>query len=250
MSWFLLLTIIAIGLLSIAGIVVVTRRDVADERRDSAAPRVIMIGAIVYAALAAIGTLWSAIATLVASHVQVAIPVRTFWPSTLPGVTDISGPTAAVVSGGFSVAEVEVTGLDLAARAFLAGGTAVQGMTFVLIGIVVALLCRRLLTDAPFATSLTRSLRLAAGTLALGGIAWQVLAAIGSTLAADQVLRVDSWASTGDVPPGGVSDTGLPEPTLGFTIEFWPILIALALVAVAAAFRSGERMQRETAGLV
>ncbi|WP_405215991.1 hypothetical protein [Agrococcus sp. Ld7] len=249
MSWFLLLTVIAIGLLSIAGIAALTRRG-ADERRDAAALPVIMIGATAYAALAAIGTLWSTIATLAASQVQVALPVRTFWPSPLPGVTDISGPTASVVSGGFSVAAVEVTGLDLTARAFLAGGIIVQGATLVVIGIVVALLCRRLLTDAPFAASLTRSLRLAAGTLALGGIVWQALTAIGSTLAANQVLRIDSWAFTGDVPAGGVADTGLPEPSLAFTIEFWPILIALALVAVAAAFRTGERMQRETAGLV
>ncbi|MHA7862078.1 hypothetical protein ACX1DX_11990 [Tessaracoccus sp. Y36] len=42
----------------------------------------------------------------------------------------------------------------------------------------------------------------------------------------------------------------LPAPQLRLTIAFWPIFSGLALAAVAAAFRYGEELQRDTAGLV
>ena len=42
----------------------------------------------------------------------------------------------------------------------------------------------------------------------------------------------------------------LPAPRLRLTIAFWPIFSGLALAAVAAAFRYGEELQRDTAGLV
>ena len=42
----------------------------------------------------------------------------------------------------------------------------------------------------------------------------------------------------------------MPEPRLGLTIAFWPIFTGFALAAVAAAFRYGEALERDTAGLV
>lgn len=37
---------------------------------------------------------------------------------------------------------------------------------------------------------------------------------------------------------------------MGFALDFWPIYFALALLAVAVAFRYSARLQRDTEGLV
>ena len=68
-------------------------------------------------------------------------------------------------------------------------------------------------------------------------------------MAARQVLEAGGWAWTEDL---GLEDPSvlLPQPRLALTIEFWPIFTGMALAAVAAAFRHGERLQRDTAGLV
>jgi hypothetical protein len=251
MGSFLFLAVLVGGVLVVVGLVLALRSQGSERStRDTAGVRFTGIGAIAYGALAAIGTLWSVIATLTATQVPVSLPVRTFWPEPNPGVSDIGGPTAEVVAGGFSVADVELTGLDLPARAFLAAGTIVEGAVFVLLAVVVAMLCRQLLRDAPFGGAVTTALTAAGVTLGIGGIVWQILNAIGRTLASDQALRIDSWASDAASSAGDAVEHGLPEPTYAVTIEFWPIFIALALLAVAAAFRMGERMQRDTSGLV
>ena len=54
------------------------------------------------------------------------------------------------------------------------------------------------------------------------------------------------------LPPGTPVRIEIAEtaPQLRLTIAFWPIFSGLALAAVAAAFRYGEELQRDTAGLV
>ena len=44
--------------------------------------------------------------------------------------------------------------------------------------------------------------------------------------------------------------TGLPQPSLGWSLDFWPLFLGLALATVAIAFRYSERLQRDTEGLV
>lgn len=252
MGGLLPLAVAVIGVLIGIGVVsLVTGRKTSDRvARDSSVLRVTMVGAIVYAALVTVGTLWSIVSTVVAPQVDVSLPVSSFWPEPRPGVFDITGPTAEVVAGGFTVADVRVEGLDLPARLFLAGGTLVEGAVFVLLATVVAMLCRQLRSDAPFASSVTTALTGAGITLGIGGIVWQVLNAIGDFLASEQTLRIDGWASSTAVEPSDALAHGLPEPSLAASIEFWPIFIGLALVAVAAAFRMGERIQSDTRGLV
>lgn len=230
-------------------------------RKPGAPPFTLVVSrfvAIAYAALTLVFTVITVVTTLVSDAVDVTIPVGTFWPEPHPGVTIDQGPTASVISGGFASADVTVSGLGTDARLLLAGGHTLQGLTFTVIAIVVALLCHRLLNGMAFRPVLSRSINVAAATIAAGGILWQVCFWIGGSIASTQVLTVTGWQShesqaddlgalTPDFDPFA---TGLPDPTFALSVEFWPLFLGLALAAVAAAFRYGERLQRDTEGLV
>lgn len=217
------------------------------------ATRFIALG---YAVLTFVFTVISVISTLVADAVEVKIPVRQFWPEPYPWITIDLGPTASVTEGGFSMADVTVAGLGMDARLLLASGAAVQGLTLTVIAITVALLCHRLLTGMAFRPMLSRSINIAAIAIAAGGVLWQACFWIGGSIASAQVLTVTGWRSddpSADDPLVTNFDpfaTGLPEPNIAFNLDFWPIMLGLALAAVAAAFRYGERLQRDTEGLV
>lgn len=137
--------------------------------------RVTYWGAVLYALATAVGTLVIVAQAIWAQTVAVALPVSTFWPTAGSSVT-INGPTASVVGGGFSSADLFLSGLHLDARLWLAAGHLVQGAVFVALGAAVAVLCSRLLRGDPFG----------------------------------------------------------------------PVLVALALVATAAAFRYGKKLHRDT----
>lgn len=222
-------------------------------------PRVLRITfalSVLYIAGTVLGTILIVAQALFASAVSVALPTARFWPTLHPSV-ELTGPTAQVSGGGFTSADLEVTGLDLATRLVLAGGHLVQGATLVILGVAVATVCSRLRGNDPFAGAVTRAVRLAALSIIVGGLAWQVLYGIGGMLAADQVLSVtgvvaDSGVLTGNDPTG----IGWPQPG-SFPLNLWPVWIGLALLAVTAAFRYGEkvridneRLQRDTEGLV
>lgn len=251
------------ALFIVVGIVVTAfllRKDAADPtRRDR--PALLHIGrflAFLYAGLSLIGTVVNAIAMLVNQAVEVALPVQQFWPEPYPWITLDPAPTASVVGGGFTTADVLVTGLGTDARLLLAAGNLVQGLTFVVIAAVIGILCHRLLGGSPFRPLLARSMTWAAVAIAVGGIVWQVLLEIGGSIASRQVLEFTGWRA--ELPTPGMMDyvgahfetnaTGLPLPYPSFQIEFWPLFLGLALAAVAIAFRRSERLQRDTEGLV
>lgn len=255
--WLVVALFVVIGLVATVFLV---RRDATD-RSQGHRPALLFIGrflAFVFAGVALIGTIVNAIAMLADGAVQVALPVQQFWPETYSWITLDPAPAASVVSGGFTTADVLVTGLGVDARLLLAAGNAVQGLTFVVIAAVIALLCHRLLGGSPFRPLLARSMTWAAVAITVGGIAWQVLLQIGGGIASRQVLEVAGWRA--DAPTAEMMNylntkfdmysTGLPMPYPSFQIEFWPLLLGLALAAVAIAFRYSERLQRDTEGLV
>ena len=224
-------------------------------------PLALVVGrmvALIYAAVITVFLVINAVSMLVQDAVAVSLPVEEFWPEPYPWVTFTPEPAASVVGGGFTTAEVMVSGLDMDARWVLTAAGAVQGLTLLMIALVFALLCHRLLGGTPFRPLLARSISWAAGVVAIGGMAWQILYAIGGNMASTQVLQLTSWMSsppTADLLDFGASPleelaTGLPLQSMGFSVEAWPLLLGLVLAAVAAAFRSSERLQKETEGLV
>lgn len=159
------------------------------------------------------------------------------------------GGDARLVGGGFTEALASVTGLGLATRALLAAGTLVQGLTQLAVTWAVFLIAHRLLAGEPFRPVVRKAVLVAAAALIGGGILWQVLFGIGDFMAAKEVLGSVGWGWDESL---GLEDPSvlLPAPQLRLTIAFWPIFSGLALAAVAAAFRYGEELQRDTAGLV
>ncbi|MFC7401397.1 hypothetical protein [Citricoccus sp. GCM10030269] len=207
--------------------------------------------AVVWAVVSLSGALVDALGKLYASTVNVHLPVETFWPE-LPAAAQVSGATAHVVTGGFSQATVDVTGLEMPTRIWLASGDVLQGATNVAIGVVVAMLCTSLLRRNPFHLALIRGLNVTAMAVMVGGIGWQVCDAVAGGLASAKVLGIDGGIiQTDQVNWDDINHViGLPKPGYDWSVDFWPIWAGLALLAVSAAFRYGQRLQRDTVGLI
>ena len=154
--------------------------------------RITRVVAVIYVAASVVGTLIVVLQTLINSRVRVWMPVREFWPN-LPSTVQLHGVSGQVVGGGFSNADVEVTGLDSAARIWLASGALVQGLTAVMVGLVVAKLCTSVLRQNPVRAMLSRGINLAAFGILLGGIFWQICLVVGNGMASTQVLGVNGW---------------------------------------------------------
>lgn len=246
--------------------------DLVFDERMPATPRPAVLvftrlGATAAAGIAAVTAVGLVVQSLAAQAVSVTIPVQTFWPGVYPWVRVQEGPTATVTGGGFTSADVMIEGLDAGTRLLLAGGHALQGATIAVLAAAVAVLAHRLLAHEPFRPIVARGFIVGAIALMVGGIGWQFCFGAAGYQAAEQALRVTAWSSEqisfagstlGEVAgdgavPFGTFDplaTGLPQPAFEPTIELWPIFLGLALLAVAAAFRQSERMQRDTVGLV
>lgn len=235
----LALVVLAIGLRR--------RRSGLPPTNDTATLRVTRAAAAVFATIALIATVVSVVDALATDTVAVDVPTQTFWPTLPAEVTATPGSDARVVGGGFTRASLEVTGLSLTARLFLAAGYLLQGLTLVLLAAAVALLAHRLLAGDPFRPTMSRTVMVAATAMVVGGFLWQVCLGIGQSIASREALFISGW---GWKEPQADPTALLPEPTVMFTIDFWPIATGLALAAVAAAFRYGERLQRDTTGLI
>jgi hypothetical protein len=229
-------------------IVVIARRSAAPGTAIARATRII---AVITAAVTALATVTDVIRDLTAASVRISLPVQQFWP-TLPATADVQGLTATVTGGGFTVADVDVDGLDAAARTWLSVSTLLQGATTVAVALVVIVLCSNLIKQDPFRSTLTRSVNITAVIIMVGGIAWQVAGIVAGTLAADQVLRWQGWGmDSATVDWTDITEIiGLPSVGNNWSVDFWPIGVGLALLALSAAFRYGERLQKDTEGLV
>lgn len=253
-SRWVIIALIVLALITV--IVVVSRRRGSDAERR---PLILLTGRLVGAAYACVALITTAVTTismLTAEQVDVAIPVREYWPGVFPWVTIEQGPSAEIVGGGFHTADVVIAGLGMDARVFLAAGHAIQGATFIVIAVTIALLCQRLLAGSAFSPALTRAVTVTGATVAIGGILGQVCFAVGASIASAQALTTTAWMSEhplGSDPLETDYDpfaTGLPEPSVMAQVDFWPLLLGLALAAVGLAFRRAERLQRDTEGLV
>ncbi|HEY8912758.1 hypothetical protein [Lacisediminihabitans sp.] len=196
-------------------------------------------------------TLLAAGADLLAPVVNLQLPVASFWPQLKPSVRLDPAPVASIASGGFRQADVGVSGLGLDARLWLAGGHLFLGAVAVSVGIAIAVLCARLLRGNPFGPALSKTAFRAAGVVAVAGIASQVCAGVGGMAASAQALAVTGWGiDDRDVIGGNLRDIGWPLPSEGFTVDSWPVAFAIAIVAVAVAFRFGERLQAQSERLL
>lgn len=221
--------------------------------------RITLTGAILYAAGTAVSTLATIGSIFLARSVRLTVPVSTFWPKLLPSVQIEQGGSAHVTGGGFRAADVAVSGLSMTAKLWLASGHLLQGCTYVIIGLAIAGLCYRMLRDDPFRAAVSSAVSVTSVSILVGGLGWQLCFGVAGVLASGEVLNLTSWSiENTDVVGHDIHALGWPSSTTSsFTIEFWPIYLALALAAVGGVFRYGEklerekeRLQREAAGLV
>ncbi len=211
---------------------------------------------IVLTLLAVVGTLISVIEAAFGERVTVTVPVHAIRPTLDPDITSIDGirAEAALGSPGFTEGVLVVSGLDAAARIWLVVGHAVTGALVITILVLIARLARQAMQEEPFSHPISNLMARAGAVLAIGTVIGQISLGIGGSLASAQLY---DWTGLSGVDIEtsvyerlGLSGSGLPESTFAFDVEFWPIGVGLALIVVAGIMQRGERLQRDTAGLV
>lgn len=237
LSVLLLIVAVLVGVAVVVG-VLSPRRESAEGRRPLL-PRLVAVACLVGVAVVALGTVIGVAHSLIpTSWVTLEIPVTLTVEETPTDLrAEPSGRlTDAVVSAPTALT---VDGLGTAARIWLAAGTMIEGAVAVTLLLVVARFARQSISDTPFTPRLSRLLVAGGVTLAVGGLLGQIVSGIAGLLAHEQLFALSPEA-LGDgiaVPPSQ-------------TFDLWPLGVGLALVVLAGLVRSGERLQRETAGLV
>ncbi|MCU6482235.1 hypothetical protein [Arthrobacter sp. A2-55] len=248
-SWLLVIAVLAaVTLILFAG-----RRGAGDSDAIAGAGMVRATRTIawIYVAACSLSGLGNAAATVWGEAVTVKLPVAQFWPS-LPAHTGNPAPRATVESGGFSWADVSVSGLDLETRLMLTGAIVAQGVLAVVAGLVIIRLCAAITDKTLFGPRLVKGSQQLAGVVLLGGMIWQGCQLFGGTMAAQQVLGGTGWSTQGSAEDGAAIHhiTGLPSVSYAWEFNFWPIGVALALMVLAELFRQGGKVQKDVAGLI
>lgn len=198
-----------------------------------AAARVVVWAFLVLALVAGLFTLVFGLGAVATSLAAGTTPLTLVLDHPLPAGTD-RGP-ATLVSGTYDSASVVVSGLSsgtvvLATIAHVAGVLAQAA-----IAASVALLAWRLLRGRAFRRSLSLTVTLTGALLLVGGLVSDGLSVLAAWMTADQLN-------------GSATLDGF-WPILGM-VDGTPLGIAICLLLVGLAFEYGERLQRDTEGLV
>ena len=149
-------------------------------------------------------------------------------PASLP-----IGPGGASVDGRLHEISFTATDIPALSTGAYAAAIIVTGLAYLAVIACILLFCLNLMAGKAFTRQNTRLITATAIIIFAG----TVLTAFGHTMGAN-----GAFASLGD---------GALEPHTDVTAEYWVgMFVCIALFAVAVAFRAGERLQRETEGLV
>lgn len=172
--------------------------------------------------------------------IQRVIGLASSSPTLVQGmrVTDVDAPGILAASPQLASAQVESVALtidDLAAtpRGYLIVAAILGSLLTIGVCAVVAWLCLRVFVGRPFVRSATWGIGAVAILVILGGIGSSFFGAIAHAEIARDL---------------GLTGAGLPA--LELVIDLSPFGWGLALAVVAGAFELGQRMQRDTEGLV
>lgn len=205
------------------------------------------IVAVLGAVITLVGLTVSVVNTLTAKAITLDVPVAQYWPVVNPGVT-VHGPTATVVDGGFSSAQVSVRGLDSGTRLLWAGGQVAGLLVPAAVCLLIALACWKLMHGDPFASLVARVATWTAVVVLVGGLVSQALHAAAGVRASEALLRITGYEAP-DLNKHPVP-TGLPDPSSGWTISLWPVGAALVIGAFAVLLRFGTKLTKDVEGLV
>jgi len=160
-----------------------------------------------------------------------SIRMTMYWSADQYRFTDTGdGRSGVAIAGGIGPAETTITGVTAGTIGVHIAATVVGLLTQLAVGIVAIRLLGRLRAGRPFDRSAWREIALASAVVLALGIASQLL----------------GWWARAAV----VADSGGGTFSTAFVFDPLSVTVGLALTIVAVAFRSGERLQRETDGLV
>lgn len=194
-------------------------------RSDRVGLIIIIIGAVAIAAMASYGALLRVIEVLTGSAVPVLAPFAG------ESVELPIGPGGSPIA--VEVSEAVILATDLAPAtvfSLIAAPIVTLIATILVIGCIVVF-CRNLLRGVAFSRTNTRLVLTASMIIAVG---WAL-----STLFTNMSVN-GAFAAISEQTYVNVL----------FSADFTPLLVSLVLSAVALAFQSGERLQRDTEGLV
>lgn len=202
--------------------------------------RIIAGGALLVAALALVGAVFGTVS--LATDERVAVPGMLIGNAETPEFTEKSG---AIVEARYESVGIEVTGLSGEARAWLVTEHLSAALLTVGLGLVVAWVATRLAAGRPFVRSATIALGVAAILVTASGLLEQAAAAIARA-------EVVDFLGSRDITAGGTPDNPSYEGFVGFglNLDLAPLAWGMALIVVAGAFELGQRLQRDTEGLV
>ncbi|MFT3886927.1 MAG: hypothetical protein QM713_02005 [Arachnia sp.] len=216
--------------------------------------RLTSIAAILTLIVLGITTVVLSYTLLFSTEVGVTVPLAPTQPKLPDGVVEFH-PVATVVSAGTSSANLVIAGLTLPTRLLLLGGELAGTVTLGAVA-VVALQAARALRDGDIFRFAARAITTAAVIVAVGGLAWSILNDIGSWRAGVEALTSLTFGYDGPVTTGFVdsaewlAQNGWPRPAdFQVTIPFWPLGVGLGLALVGAAFRTGQGLRKDVAGL-
>lgn len=163
----------------------------------------------------------------------------TQWPGVgIPGCGDPGDDAPALLCASIDAVNATVAHLTLGTRVVIGAGQVLGVMLSALPAVLIVVLVNQARKGSPFSRVAGRSFAWAAvGVLVLGTVT-DLIAGIGRTLAAFEVLPS---------PEEGGALTN--QSIFSLTVPLWPAAIALALAALAVVFRYGSALQHQTDAL-
>lgn len=219
--------------------------------------RVVEVVAVVTIAVVGLFALVALYATFIGDQTVVAVALEPRVPAVdIPGL-ELDPPIATILAADGATASYTVSGLTWLPRTLLAAANLLQAALTIYFAWTIRKLARNVRKAVPFEG--LSQLLVGGGVLLFAAyLTWSILGSTGSAIAAEQALGIHGASYTGDNPLvttamqfGDYSSLGWPQPAnWGVMFDSAPVGIAFALVLVGAAFAAGERMQRDTEGLV
>lgn len=210
-------------------------------RRKSPAVVIEVAGAIarVWVAFTGLGIVMASLRWLSGGDTWIpGVPVTVTVPSLSCGdIEPAQATTTTLVCGSIDHADVTVAGLDIGTRVLLATGELLTFVTVATPGLILAIACSQALKGAPFSRIVSRWLIIGAAVVLVAGLGGELLGSIGRTILSNELFPASDAV---------ITSTGVYR----VSVSFWPICAALALGALGAIFRHGERLQRDTEALV
>gem|GEM_PF-864542 len=199
-------------------------------RADRVTIRVLGVLTTIATASFTVGTVFAGLRSLAAGETVIRLLTR----AELPHEGTPGGP--GIVSAGFDSALVTATGLSGGVRALLTSAMILDAVTVAAVGGAIAWFLLMFAGKRPFQQSLFRTTLIAGFALTLGPLLSTALSGFAKMQAA---VELNPLAHE-------VFDIGFEIPALGVTIP----LLGLAVLALAFVFRMGNRLQRDTEGLI